>query len=101
MRVEHIPGGRQGDDLFIFTRTHLGLLEAVPPTGKKVQVKDVDLWRIEDGQIVESWAHCDELGLLQQLGVLALGGEGEAFETSPQPSARPLSIAAIEAQPPN
>ena len=59
----------------IFTGTHLGPLEAVSATGKKVMVKDVDLWRLEGGKIVESWAHFDQPGLLQQLGVLAIPEE--------------------------
>ena len=30
-----------------------------------------DIDRIVDGKIVECWAHVDELGLMQQLGVVA------------------------------
>ena len=73
LQVEHILA--EGDMVMtwsVFAGTHLGPLEAVPPTGKKVMVKDVDLWRLEGGKVVESWAHFDQPGLLQQLGVLAI-----------------------------
>jgi len=77
LQVEHILA--EGDKVMtwaVFTGTHLGPLEAVPPTGKKVMVKDVDLWKLEGGKVVESWAHFDQPGLLQQLGVLAMAEEG-------------------------
>lgn len=61
-----------------FTGTHEGPLQGIPPTGKQVYVKDVDLYRLENGKIVEVRAHFDQLGMMQQLGVLgAMGGEGE------------------------
>jgi steroid delta-isomerase-like uncharacterized protein len=54
----------------VFTGTHNGPLEGIPPTGKQVRVKDVDLWRVENGKVVETLTHFDQLGMLQQLGVL-------------------------------
>ena len=51
-----------------------GPLEGIPPTGRSVKVKDVDLYRLEHGKVVESWAHFDQPGMLQQLGVIG-GGE--------------------------
>jgi len=68
----------EGDKVVIwayFTGTHEGPLEGMPPTGKRVKVVDVDLYRLENGKVVESWAHMDELGMMQQLGVT--GGEEE------------------------
>ena len=56
-----------------FTGTHQGPLEELPPTGRRVRVKDVDLYRLEDGKVVESWAHLDQPGMLQQLGVMSEG----------------------------
>ncbi len=54
----------------VFTGTHNGPLEGIPPTGKKVSVKDVDLYRLQDGKVVSMRAHFDQLGMMQQLGVL-------------------------------
>lgn len=41
-----------------------------PPTGRRVKVETVDIARIADGKIVESWGLDDRLGLLQQLGIV-------------------------------
>lgn len=50
--------------------THRGELMGIPPTGKQVTLKGVDILRIENGKIAERWAEYDNLGLLQQLGVV-------------------------------
>ena len=60
-----------------FTGTHRGPLEGIPPTGKQVKVKDVDLYRIENGKIVESATTFDRLGMLKQLGIISVPEEGE------------------------
>jgi predicted ester cyclase len=41
-----------------------------PATGKRVIDKGIDIFRLENGKIVEMWVAQDSLGLLQQLGVL-------------------------------
>ena len=50
--------------------THNGQLMNIPPTGKKVMLKGIDILHIEDGKIVERWGEFDALGMLGQLGVL-------------------------------
>ncbi len=37
------------------TGTHTGMLFGVPPTGQRVTIDHVEIWRIEDGKIVEQW----------------------------------------------
>lgn len=59
-----------------FTGTHEGPLQGMPPTGKSVRVKDIDLYRFENGMIVEVRPHFDQLSMLQQLGVMG-GAEEE------------------------
>lgn len=60
----------------VFTGTHSGPLEGIPPTGKKVSVKDIDLYTLQDGKVVAMRAHFDQLGMMQQLGVLGtMSGE--------------------------
>src|SRR5687767_453074 len=39
----------------------------VPPTGKRVTMTGIDVYRIEQGRIAEFWCSEDELGLLRQL----------------------------------
>ncbi len=41
-----------------------------PATGKTVRITAIQIFRIVDGKIVESWANRDDLGALQQLGVI-------------------------------
>jgi len=53
-----------------WTGTHHGEFNGIAPTGKQVTVMGHDLWRMRDGKCVEHWNSEDNLGLLQQLGVV-------------------------------
>ena len=50
--------------------THTGELQGIPPTGKECTSSGIDIDRIVNGKVVECWALFDELGLMQQLGVV-------------------------------
>jgi steroid delta-isomerase-like uncharacterized protein len=50
--------------------THKGELAGIPATGKPATVIGLGVDRIENGKIVESWGLFDQLGMLQQLGVI-------------------------------
>jgi len=50
--------------------THRGELMGIPPTGVAGQVVGISFNRIADGRVVERWGNSDDLGLLQQLGVI-------------------------------
>jgi steroid delta-isomerase-like uncharacterized protein len=54
-----------------FRGTHRGELMGIPPTGNAVAIGLMDMVGLVDGKVVESWSAADDLGLLQQLGVLA------------------------------
>jgi predicted ester cyclase len=54
--------------LFRLTATHTGNLFGIPPTGRKVDVYEIAILRIIDGQMVEGWFMMDEADLLRQLG---------------------------------
>jgi predicted ester cyclase len=47
-----------------------GLLMDVPPTGRRVDVLNIHVYRIADGLIAEHRAVRDDLGMMQQLGLL-------------------------------
>ena len=67
--IEHVVA--EGDTvglLFRVTATHTGNLFGIPPTGKMVDVYEVALLRIVNGQMVEGWFMMDEAELLRQLG---------------------------------
>jgi len=42
----------------------------VPPTGKQVTITGISILRIKGGKIVEEHAEIDNLGMMQQLGML-------------------------------
>ena len=50
--------------------THKGEFHGIPPTGKEVTGTIILITRIADGKFVEDWESRDDLGLLQQLGVI-------------------------------
>jgi predicted ester cyclase len=55
------------------TGTHTGPLMGIEPTGKKISVRGIQIGRYEDGMLVERWGSTDQLGMLQQLGVVDVG----------------------------
>jgi steroid delta-isomerase-like uncharacterized protein len=50
--------------------THTGEYQGIPPTGKQFSLTGIDIDRIANGKVVECWPIADELGVLQQLGVI-------------------------------
>ena len=54
--------------------THQGNLMGIPPTGKQVSGTGMFIDRIVNGKGVEQWFNTDDLGLLQQLGVVPTMG---------------------------
>lgn len=47
--------------------THRGEFQGIAPTGKHVEVKAMDMFRISNGKIVEHWGHADDpTGYLRQ-----------------------------------
>jgi predicted ester cyclase len=51
-----------------FRGTHRAELMGIPPTGKPVAMGVIDIVRVVDGQVVESWSESDNFSLMQQLG---------------------------------
>ena len=37
-----------------FTGTHQGDFQGIPPTGKQIKVKTIDIWRVANGKMVEN-----------------------------------------------
>lgn len=51
--------------------THQGEFRGIAPTGKQITVTGIGIFRFsEEGKVVESWDSFDQLGMLQQLGVI-------------------------------
>ncbi len=54
--------------------THQGAFLGIAPTGKQVSVTGIAISRVASGKFVEHWQSSDNLGLLQQLGVVPTMG---------------------------
>ena len=50
--------------------THKGELMGIPPTGRSVTVNEQHIVRFANGKITEHWGVEDNLGMMQQLGVV-------------------------------
>ena len=50
--------------------THTGELMGIPPTGKQVTVTGIEIYRMAGSKIVEHWGEFDQMGMMQQLGVV-------------------------------
>jgi len=61
---------------FTATATHKGEFMGIAPTGKQATWMGFEVLRIVGGKCVEAWVVADELGMLQQLGVIPTPGQG-------------------------
>jgi steroid delta-isomerase-like uncharacterized protein len=50
--------------------THVGEVNGIPPTNKKIQVDAISIHRMADNKIAETWEVWDTLTFLQQIGVV-------------------------------
>ena len=55
---------------FTSTGTNLGSFMGNPPTGKRIQVNEMTIYRFVDGKIVEQWLLPDIFSMNQQLGFI-------------------------------
>ena len=58
-----------------FEGTHKGEFMGIPATGRRVSIKYLDIWRLENGKCKENWVQMDLLGLMQQMGVIPAPGQ--------------------------
>ncbi len=50
--------------------THQGDFFGIPPTGKRFEIPVIDIFRVVDGKCTEHRSAVDQLGMMQQLGVI-------------------------------
>ncbi len=49
---------------------HVGEFLGKEPTGNEFATKQIHIWRLEDGKMIEHWSVRDDLGQALQLGLL-------------------------------
>ena len=57
-----------------FTGTHRCEFQGLPATGKQVKFAVMHIDQVKDGKIVKHWGQGDQLGLIQQLGIIPIPG---------------------------
>lgn len=70
--------------------THSGTFMGIAATGKRVEIRYMDFWKVTDGRIADNWVMVDFSHLLRQLGVDPFQGHGweeydEGRKTPPRP----------------
>lgn len=55
---------------------HSGPFMGIEPTGKRVEIRYMDFWKVVDGKIVDNWVMVDFPYVMQQLGVDPFNGQG-------------------------
>ncbi|MEM1398367.1 MAG: ester cyclase [Pseudomonadota bacterium] len=69
---------------------HSGEFMGLAPTGKKVEIRYMDFWKVQDGKIVDNWVMVDFPHVLAQLGRDVFNGHGwEAFDRGEKAPPRP------------
>src|ERR1700682_977799 len=51
---------------------HSGDLAGVPATGRSIELRGINMFKVTDGRVVAQWAELDIFGLLQQIGAIPL-----------------------------
>jgi steroid delta-isomerase-like uncharacterized protein len=62
--------------------TQTGDAYGVPATGREVEYDGINIWRIENGKIVELWSSYEVFSILQQIGAIP-GGAPATPEATP------------------
>lgn len=55
---------------FTYRATHLGSLMGEEPTGRQVEMRSLDIWRVRDGMAVEHWDELNTLEVFTELGLV-------------------------------
>ena len=57
------------------TGTMKGDMLGMPATGKRATWSEIHILRVKDGKIAEHWALTDQVGMMQQLGLMPAPGQ--------------------------
>lgn len=84
------------------TGTHLRDFFGNPPSGKRLEIAAIDIFRVEDGKIAENWHLEDILGVMEQLGQVPSAAATPASGSTPvaaepETGMRTVDAATVEA----
>ncbi len=78
----------EGDKVWVrltYTGTHKGEFMGLSPTGKKIEAKAVDIYRIVNGKLAEYWNVTDNINILKQVGAIDVTENGkQLFKEQPK-----------------
>jgi steroid delta-isomerase-like uncharacterized protein len=64
---------------FVYRGTHTGALMGIPASGNAVEMRSIDIWRVQDGMFAEHWDELNLMQVFQQIGALPpLGASPQA-----------------------
>ena len=55
---------------FVYRGTHTGELMGIPASGNAVEMRSIDIWRLQDGMFVEHWDELNLLQMFQEMGAI-------------------------------
>jgi len=61
---------------FVYRGTQTGALMGIPASGNAVEMRSIDIWRVQDGMFVEHWDELNLMQVFQQIGALPPLGAG-------------------------
>ena len=61
---------------FVYRGTHTGEFMGIPASDKPVEMRSIDIWRVQNAMFVEHWDELNLLQLFQQMGALPPLGTG-------------------------
>ena len=78
-RVEdQLAEGDQVTTRYTLGGTHQGEFFGIPASGRRGEIRGINIDRVDGGKVVEEWASYDLLGAMRQLGAIPEPGQEEA-----------------------
>jgi steroid delta-isomerase-like uncharacterized protein len=65
-----IEAGDRVAGRFTYRATRRGPFYGIPPTGRAIEMRSIDIWRVQGGEFAEHWDELNLLEVFQQLGVI-------------------------------
>ena len=70
--------------------THSGEFLGIAATGKRIEIRYMDFWKVVDGKIVDNWVNVDFAHVASQLGTDLFNGHGwEVYDRGEKNAPRP------------